>query len=190
MKKLLLTLILCFSAISASQAFQIGLSTGYTLGGDTDDTGSMIGAHAILFDEGFFSVELATLLYSEEPDSNQIADMDITSFAASLRFALPMADNLELFVLGGISWNSYDVNPENNYWLDVDDGQVGYHMAIGTEFNLGELVYIFAEYRHSAIDFKGDAGDFIAEIGEEVAGTGFDDTYDFGLLRVGFSIKL
>lgn len=190
---------LLLSSISfAEQPFKIGVHTAMPVG-DLDE-GIAYGAQAELGISEKFSIELAATTGQEAEDIDLFTvigypgymDIESTTFAGSLIFRQPITDAISIFVLGGISFNTFDADgkPTNDVASpdfinpDVDD-QIGYHAGGGIEIQLMENVSLFAEYRHIFTDLDAT----IAYEDTITQTRTMSESMDYGLAKIGLNIS-
>lgn len=191
--------LLISSVTFAAQPFKIGVHTGMPVG-DMDD-GIAYGAQAELGITEKFSIEIAGTTGQESDDFDLFnvigapgyMDIDATTFAGSLVFRQPLSDKISIFLLGGISYNTFDADgkPTNDVaspdWItpDIDD-QIGYHAGGGIDVQLTDRVSLFAEYRHVFTDLDTTIDYELLNV-SQIATT--SESMGYGLAKIGLNIS-
>lgn len=175
MKKLSLTMmvLLCSVAICTAQGFKIGGHGAYTVGGDVEDEQFGAGAQIGIGNTEGVSLELAGTWVQDEVAPNN--DLDIFTIALTIRLGTALGEGVDGYIGGGADYNTFNIEQGP----DPDD-EAGYHGCAGLEFDLGENLQLFGEYRYTWVEYT-------------VQGNNLEDLtqdYEFGLARVGLNITL
>jgi hypothetical protein len=115
------------------------------------------------------SLEVSGTRFSTEVDEIDETEMDIITFAVSLRLGGSPAEGVFLYAGGGGNYNIFD----SDYYDDYED-EFGWHFCLGFELPINETAQFFSDFRMTYITLD-----------DEV-----EADYDFGLLRAGVNFSL
>jgi len=172
---LVLSAALC-AAFCYGEGLKLGGHAAYLVESDAEDDifgyGGQIGTRV----NDTFSLELSVSVFKD--DSEEI-ERDISTTALSGRLGALLGEGLHVYFGGGGNYTKCDVDYSG---ADVDD-EFGYHFCGGFDLAIHEGLELFAEYRHSFVDFE--EGDQPEEFQNA-----FDGEYEFALVRVGLNFLL
>ncbi len=190
-------------AVSASAIgpSRIGVHVAYSAGGDVEDEQHGFGGQLEFALGPNLFIELAASGFSDEwAEEGLELEADIVTFGLSAILRAPIADTVQVYGLGGINYNSIDVDVnfdraalglpagvDARADVDIDD-ELGFHLGAGINVELSPNVEIFAEYRYTFLSVD-------AETSVSFSGAGMDwresetveGDYDFGLFKAGLN---
>ncbi len=195
---LLLSFAVSASAIGPSR---IGVHAAYSAGGDVEDEQLGLGGQLEFALGPNLFIELSASTFSDEwAEDGLKLEADIVTFGLSGILRAPIADTVQVYGLGGINYNSIDMdagfdraalglpaNVDAQADIDIDD-ELGFHLGAGINVEVTPNVEIFAEYRYTLLSVD-------AETTVKVSGAGMDwsetetteEDYDFGLFKAGLN---
>lgn len=190
-------------AVSASAVgpSRIGVHVAYSAGGDVEDEQHGFGGQLEFGLGPNLFIELSASSFSDEwAEEGLKLEADIVTFGLSAILRAPIADTVQVYGLGGINYNSIDMDAsfdraalglpagvDARADIDVDD-ELGFHLGAGINVEVTPNVELFAEYRYTFLSVD-------AETTIRVSGGGMDwreteteeADYDFGLFKAGLN---
>ena len=166
-----------------------GLHGAYSTGGDVEEATAGLGIHFVAPTGNGMAVEFSATHFSDD----ELLLEAVTALALTARFEAPLGENATFYFGGGVNYNVFDYDNDAfslapMYEVDLDDS-LGYHVCAGITFVANEGMAFFVDYRHSIVEIEGDII-FVPTGDPSVIYPPVEDDYDYGLIRVGFSVTM
>jgi len=166
-----------------------GLHGAYSTGGDVEEATAGLGIHFVAPTGDGMAVEFSVTQFSDD----ELLLESITVLALTVRGEAPMGETTTVYLGGGVNYNVFDYDNDAFglaplYEVELDDS-LGYHVCAGIEFEVNERTAFFIDYRHSIVAIEGDII-FVPTGDPSTIYSPIDDDYDYGLIRIGFSIVM
>jgi len=176
-------MVLLMSVAVCSAEFKLGAHGAYTLGGDVEDETFGPGAQVTFSGENV-SLELSGTWFENEFElGGDTFDIDTFSLAATLRLGGMVSEGVNAYAGGGVNYNIFEIDE----FGDDPDDEAGFHACAGVEIDMGENLELFAEYRHSWVEYTVEIDD---DDDIDIEDLDADLDYEFGMARVGLNIVL
>jgi len=192
---------LALGAQAADTSVRAGAHVAITTGSDMDSGLQAYGAQAEIGVMKNLGIELAVTTGMEKKDIDLqgeylpgagFMDLETTTFAGSLVYRHELAEKMNAFLLGGISYNYFDADgkPTNDVasydFIKVDaDNQLGFQFGLGFGYLLFENLEIFIEYVHVFTQLEADIE--TPRLGGGTDKTDIDENIDYGLFKIGLN---
>lgn len=188
MKKLFLaSILILLSSFCNAGGIYFGAHGAYTIGGDVEKEsfgyGLQIGAVGDLL-----GIELSgTLIEDDNPPAlTDETQFELGTIALTLLLGANVTRDLRLYAGAGVNYDRFTFDSKSGLEYD-DDDQVGFHACAGASIALADVLQIFAEYRHTIVQYDTEALN-PEDILEGLKYSKLERDYEFGMIRAGLNL--